>query len=348
MKKIRLGRTDLDVSAICLGSMTWGSQDTEADGHAQLDHALSRGIDFIDTAEIYPVNPIAKETSGRTEAIIGTWLEKRAKRDDVVIATKVASFGAKAVRDGAPVTPETLRSAVEGSLKRLRTDYIDLYQIHWPNRGSYHFRKTWNYDPSSQNCEETFAHMAECLETLDAMKGEGKIRHFGLSNESAWGTAQWLRLAEAGHGPRAATIQNEYSLLCRYFDLDMSELCVNEDVTLLAYSVLGAGLLGGQYRGGTVIPDGSRRSKVPDLGGRATARVWPAVEAYRSIAAEAGLDPVTMAVAFSMQRPFSCVPILGARSIAQLDPAIDAADLVLDDQIKAKISAAHRAHPMPF
>ena len=150
------------------------------------------------------------------------------------------------------------------------------------------------------------------------------------------------------HGPRVATMQNEYSLLCRLYDLDMAELSVNEDVTLLAYSALGAGLLGGQYKGGTVIPEGSRRSKVPDLGGRVTPRVWAAVEAYRAIAQDAGLDPVTMAIAFTMQRPFKCVPIIGGRSIAQLDPAINAAGVVLDDQVKAKISAAYRAHPMPF
>lgn len=348
MKKRLLGRTDLEVSAICLGSMTWGTQNSEQEGHAQLDHAISRGINFIDTAEIYPVNPMAAETAGRTEEIIGTWLAKRGKRDDLVIATKIAASGGKAVRDGAPVSPATLRVAVEGSLKRLQTDYIDLYQIHWPNRGSYHFRQTWNYDPSQQNRAETLAHMVECLEMLEVLKAEGKIRHFGLSNESAWGTSEWLRLAEAGHGPRVATIQNEYSLLCRYYDLDMSELSVNEDVTLLAYSALGAGLLGGQYEGGTVIPEGTRRSKVADLGGRVTPRVWAAVDAYRAIAAEAGLDPVTMAIAFTMQRPFSCVPIIGGRSIAQIDPAIDAADLTLSDQVKAKISAAHRAHPMPF
>lgn len=349
MKNIRLGRTDLTVSEICLGSMTWGSQDSEGEGHAQLDHATSaRGINFIDTAEMYPVNPVAKETAGRTEEIIGTWLAKRGKRDDLVIATKAASFGGKAVRDGAPVTAETLREAVEGSLKRLQTEYIDLYQIHWPNRGSYHFRQTWNFDPSKQNREETLANMAECLEALEAMRKEGKIRHFGLSNETAWGTAQWLRLAEEGHGPRVATMQNEYSLLCRLYDLDMAELSVNEDVTLLAYSALGAGLLGGQYKGGTVIPEGSRRSKVPDLGGRVTPRVWAAVEAYRAIAQDAGLDPVTMAIAFTMQRPFKCVPIIGGRSIAQLDPAINAAGVVLDDQVKAKISAAYRVHAMPF
>lgn len=348
MKRMQLGRSGIEVSQICLGSMTWGSQNTEAEGHAQLDYAFEKGVDFIDTAELYPVNPISAETSGATEAIIGTWLKTRGKREDVVIATKISGAGVAAVRDGEPITPASLRRALEGSLTRLGTEYVDLYQLHWPNRGSYHFRQNWRFDPAKQDRAAVQANLDACIETLGALVAEGKIRAVGLSNESAWGTAQWLKRADAGQGPRMATIQNEYSLLCRLYDLDLGELAVHEDVTLLAYSPLGAGLLGGQYQGGTVIPEGTRRSKVPDLSGRVTERVWPAIDAYHAIARKHGLDPVSMAIAFTMQRPFAVCPIIGGRSVAQIAPAIAAADLVLSAEVLREINAAHFAHPMPF
>lgn len=347
MKKLPLGRSGISVSAICLGSMTWGTQNSEAEGHAQIDRALERGVDFIDTAEMYPVNPVSAETIGRTEEIIGTWFASSGRRDDVVLATKVSGEGLKAVRGGAPISPETIRASVEGSLRRLQTDHIDLIQFHWPNRGSYHFRQIWGFDASGQDRAATLADMTACLETLGALQAEGKIRHFGLSNESAWGMAQWLRLAEQGHGPRAVAIQNEYSLLCRYYDGDLAELGVNEDVTLLAYSPLAAGLLSGKYANGAV-PPGSRRSLVPELGGRVNARTWAATEAYTAIAAEAGLDPVTMAVAWAMSRPFPVIPIVGATSVEQLDRSLDAADLVLDEAVSKAILRAYRAHSMPF
>lgn len=347
MKKLPLGRSGLLVSEICLGSMTWGTQNTEADGHAQIDFALDRGVDFIDTAEMYPVNPVSAETVGRTEEIIGSWFAKTGRRGDVVLATKASGEGLAAVRAGAPIGPETIRQAVENSLRRLRCDYIDLYQFHWPNRGSYHFRKTWDFDPGKQNRAGVRDDMVACLETLAALQTEGKIRHFGLSNESAWGMAQWLSLAEAGKGPRAVSVQNEYSLLCRLYDTDLAELGVHEDVTLLAYSPLAAGLLTGKYAHGAV-PRGSRKDLVPGLGGRVTPRVWGAVDAYTAIAAEAGLDPATMAVAWVMQRPFAVIPIVGATSVAQLERSLDAAGLVLSDGVTKAIGRAHRAHPLPF
>ncbi|MCL7463488.1 aldo/keto reductase [Phaeovulum sp. NW3] len=347
MKMLPLGRTGLSVSALCLGSMTWGSQNTEAEGHAQIDRAIERGVNFIDTAEMYPTNPVKAETVGRTEEIIGSWLAKSGRRGDLVIATKITGKGSAAVRDGAPITPAAIRAAVDASLRRLRTDYIDLYQLHWPNRGSYHFRQIWGFDASGQDRAQTLADMTACLETLAALQAEGKIGHFGLSNESAWGMAQWLALAEAGHGPRAAAIQNEYSLLCRLYDGDLAELGVNEDVTLLAYSPLAAGLLSGKYRGGA-RPEGSRGAINGDLGGRITAPAEAAVETYLKIAADAGLDPVTMAVAFVMGRPFPVIPIIGATSVAQLDRSLDAADLVLSKDVLRAIGQAHRAHGMPF
>jgi aryl-alcohol dehydrogenase-like predicted oxidoreductase len=347
MKKRPLGRTGLAVSEICLGTMTWGTQNTEAEGHAQIDMALDRGVDFLDTAEMYPTNPVRAETVGDTERVIGSWLARSGRRGEVVIATKITGEGQRAVRDGAPITPANLVVAVEGSLRRLGTDVIDLYQLHWPNRGSYHFRQHWRYDPSRQDRAATEAHMVEVLEAMGRLVSQGKVRAFGLSNESAWGVAEWLRLAEAGRGPRAASIQNEYSLLCRHYDTDLAELGVNEDVTLLAFSPLAAGLLTGKYAG-DVTPEGSRRSRTPDLGGRITPRVWEAVAAYLGIAARHGLDPAVMAIAWTLTRPFPVIPIVGATSLAQLETALSAADLTLSPEAMAEIAAAHRAHPMPF
>ncbi|MCR9115219.1 MAG: aldo/keto reductase, partial [Rhodobacteraceae bacterium] len=222
MHKRPLGRTGIEVSALCLGSMTWGTQNTEAEGHAQIDMALAHGVDFIDTAEMYPVNPVSAETIGRTEQIIGTWFAATGRRDEVILATKHSGEGLKAVRDGAPITSATIPDTVEGSLRRLQTDYIDLYQFHWPNRGSYMFRQNWRFDPSGQDRAETIAHMEDTLEALQKQVDKGNIRAFGLSNESAWGTAQWLRIAEDRGWPRVASIQNEYSMMCRLYDTDLA------------------------------------------------------------------------------------------------------------------------------
>ena len=347
MKMNQLGRTGIEVSAFCLGSMTWGTQTTEAEGHAQIDRALDAGINFIDTAEMYPVNPISAETSGRTEAIIGTWLARTGRRDEVVLATKISGAGNRAVRDGAPISGAGIRAAVEGSLRRLQTDYIDLYQLHWPNRGSYMFRQNWDYDPSQQDRADTLTHMQEVLEALQAEVQRGTIRAVGLSNESAWGSSEWLRLAELGQGPRMATIQNEYSLMCRLFDTDLAELSVNEDLGLLAFSPLAAGLLSGKYQDGA-IPAGSRMSIVDNLGGRKGPRAFEAVAAYLDVAARHGLDPVQMALAWCLIRPFMASVIFGATTQAQLEHALGAADLVLSEEVLRDLNAVHRAHPMPY
>lgn len=347
MQRRPLGRTGIEVSALCLGSMTWGTQNSEADGHAQIDLALDRGIDFIDTAEMYPVNPVAKETIGRTEEIIGTWFAKTGRRDEVVLATKHSGEGLRHVRDGAPITSESIPGAIEGSLKRLQTDVIDLYQFHWPNRGSYMFRQNWRYDPSGQNAAETQAHMEDALGALSREVERGTIRAFGLSNESAWGTAQWLRISDEMGGPRVASIQNEYSLMCRMYDTDLAELSVNEDVGLLAFSPLAAGLLTGKYQGGAV-PDGSRMSLVDNLGGRKTDRAFAAVDAYLSVAREHGLEPVQMALAWCLTRPFTCSAIFGATTTDQVQLALGAAEVTLSEEILAVLDDTHRAHPMPY
>ena len=343
-----LGRTGVQVSELCLGSMTWGTQNTEAEGHAQIDRALDAGINFVDTAEMYPVNPVSADHAGRTEEIIGTWNAAHpARRGDYVLATKHSGAGQKAVRDGAPITAESIPQAIEGSLKRLQTDYIDLYQFHWPNRGSYMFRQNWHYAPDGAGRAEVLDNMRACLEALAAEVKRGTIRHFGLSNESAWGTAQWLRLAEETGGPRVASMQNEYSLLCRLYDTDMAETSVYEDVGLLAFSPLGTGLLTGKYQDGAV-PEGSRKTFNPELGGRNGPRVYPAVAAYLEIAARHGLDPVHMALAWCRTRPFMCSAIFGATTMDQLDRALGSVEVVLSDAVLDEIDAAHRAHPMPF
>jgi aryl-alcohol dehydrogenase-like predicted oxidoreductase len=348
MKMNPLGRTGMMVSELCLGTMTYGTQTPEAEAHQQIDRALAAGINIIDTAEMYPVNPLSAETQGRSEEILGSWNAAHpGRRGDYVLATKHSGDGVKYVRGGAPITSGSIPGAIEGSLKRLQTDHIDLYQFHWPNRGSYMFRKNWRYDPSGQNRAETLAHMQDALGALQREVERGTIRAFGLSNESAWGTAMWLRVSDEQGGPRVASIQNEYSLLCRMFDTDLAELSVNEDVGLLAFSPLAAGLLSGKYQGGAV-PSGSRMSLVAELGGRKSPRVFGAIEAYLGVAKKHGIDPVHMALSWACQRPFVASAIFGATRLAQLEHVLAGVGLVLGDDVLSEIDAAHRAHPMPY
>ena len=337
----------LELSELTLGSMLWGSTNSEAEAHRQIDMALDHGVNAIDTAEMYPVNPISAETVGRSEQIIGNWLGKTGRRAEVVLATKVTGPNGGFIRDGQGFDARVVRTAVEASLARLQTDYIDLYQLHWPVRGSYMFRQNWEYDPSGQDRDATLAHMREVLGALKALVEEGKIRHFGLSNESAWGTAMWLMLAREMGAPQVVTIQNEYSLLCRLFDTDLAELCANEGVKLFAFSPLATGLLSGKYQDGAV-PEGSRMTLNENLGGRRTERVFPAVAAYLEIAARHGLDPVQMALAWLRSRPFMGSAIIGASNEAQLARALGSVEVRLSDEVLAEIGRAHRAHPMPY
>ncbi|MEP2642716.1 aldo/keto reductase [Roseobacter sp.] len=347
MKMNKLGRTQIEVTEFCLGSMTWGTQNTVDEAHEQIDYALDAGINFIDTAEMYPVNPIGAETVGRTERIIGLWFDRDMRRDEVVIATKHSGEGLEIVREGAPISSDTIADAVEGSLRRLKTDYIDLYQFHWPNRGSYMFRKNWSFDPSSQLVVNTKEHMEDALGALQAQVKRGTIRSFGLSNESAWGTTKWLEAAERVGGPRVASVQNEYSLLCRLYDTDMAEVSVQEDVSLLAYSPLAAGLLTGKYQN-NAVPGGSRMSLNTNLGGRATERAFAAVAAYLDIAQRHGLDPAQMALAWCKTRPFMGSVIFGGTTMDHIKTNIGAMALDLSDEVVKEIDAVHRNHPMPY
>lgn len=348
MRMNQLGRTGIEISELCLGSMTWGTQTPQADAHAQIDMALDHGVNIIDTAEMYPTNPLSAETQGDTERVLGAWVaNNKARRGDVLLATKVSGSGYQNVREGAPISRQTIETAVENSLKSLQTDYIDIYQLHWPNRGSYMFRQNWEFDPTSQNKAETLAHMQEVLETLQQLVTAGKIRHFGLSNESAWGTAQWLRLSEEQNLPRVVSMQNEYSLMCRLFDTDMAELCHNEDVGLLAFSPLAAGLLSGKYQG-DVTPEGSRRSHVENLGGRLTERALLAVDAYLAVAQKHGLNPCHMALVWCRTRPVMASAIFGATTQDQLKIALGSVDVVLNDEVLTDLQVIHKQHPMPY
>lgn len=347
MKMIPLGRSDIQVSDWCLGTMTFGNQTPEADAHTQIDTALDAGINFLDTAEMYPVNPIRAETVGNSERIVGNWIAKSGRRDDVVVATKVSGDNPGWVRDGKGYDGAVIREAVDASLKRLQTDHIDLYQMHWPMRGSYMFRQNWSYDPSGQNRQQTMDHMLDVLSALDDCVKAGKIRAIGMSNESAWGMTKWCDVAEANGLPRMASVQNEYSVMCRLYDTDMAEMAVNEDITLLSFSPLVCGIMTGKYQDGSV-PEGSRMSIGPEMGGRMTPRTLPVAQVYIDIAKENGLDPAHMALAWQRSRPFPISAIFGATTKAQLDHLLAAKDLVLDQDVIDAINTANRANPMPY
>ncbi len=342
MKLKPLGRTDLRVTEICLGTMTWGSQNTEAEGHAQIDMALDAGINFMDTAEIYAV-PRSPQTSGRTEEIIGNWFKRTGKRDQWILASKVAGGPVDFIRNGSRTTGRTLREAFEASLKRLQTDYIDLYQIHWAGRGSYNFEGSWTFEPHKQDTADALANIEDMLETLGDLVKEGKLRHVGVSNETTWGIAQWLRIAEAKGLPRLVSVQNEYNLLRRHFDLDLAELSHHEDVGLLAYSPLVGGLITGKYFDGK-MPKGSRGDYQKGFW-RLNEHSEAAGKEYIALAKRYGLDVAQMAIAFALTRPFMTSVIIGATSIEQLATAIGAKDVTLSPEILGEIEVIHRRYP---
>jgi aryl-alcohol dehydrogenase-like predicted oxidoreductase len=347
MKYRKLGRTDISVSEICLGTMTWGTQNTEIEAHEQMDHSVEKGVNFFDTAELYPTTPVSAETQGLTEDYIGSWFQKTGKRKDIVLATKVAGPGRSYIRNGDGADAKNIRLAIEASLKRLRTDYVDLYQIHWPSRGHFHFRQAWHYDPFKQDHAKAVANITEILETMGALVSEGKVRAFGLSNETTWGTQKYLTLAEQLGLPRVATIQNEYNLLYRHHDLDLAELSHHEDVGLLAYSPLAGGILSGKYIDGAK-PEGSRGAINGDLGGRLQPLQEAPTKAYLDIAARHGLDPAAMALAFCLHRRFMASVIIGATTMKQLDTDLSSVNLKLSHDVLVEIEAVYRQYPMPI
>lgn len=347
MKMNRLGRTDTLVSELCLGSMTWGTQNTYEEAARQIETAMEHGVNFIDTAEMYPTTPLTEETLGDTEAIIGRWFKNSGKRDEIVIATKVTGNGKAWMYGGQDITAEKIRVSVDRSLRRLQTDRIDLYQLHWPNRGSYHFRQNWRFDASGQNTEQVLDNIRDVLLALDEQVRAGKILHAGLSNESSWGTAQFLRISDQENLPRMVSVQNEYNLMNRLFDLDMAELSHHENVGLLAFSPLAAGILSGKYMDGAK-PAGSRRTLNDNLSGRFTPRSEPVSQRYIKLAQEHGLEPAPMALAFCLTRPFMTSAIIGATTMGQLESNLSAVKLTLTDELLEGIQAIYEDHPVPM
>ena len=347
MERRALGDSGLEISALCLGTMTWGTQNDAADVDAQLSRALEAGVNFVDTAEMYPTTPRSVATFGDTERLLGRWLARTGRREEIVLATKVTGAGTDTPDGPRPITGEVLKAAFERSLERLRTDRIDLYQLHWPNRGSYHFRRHWGYTPSDEDPEAIEAHVVDVLRAADDLVREGRLGALGLSNDTAWGTAKFLEVARRDGLPRVASVQNEYSLLCRLFDTDMAELACRERVPLLAFSPLAAGMLSGKYEGGAV-PEGSRRSIDDALGGRRTEAAVRACSAYVALAREHGLEPAAMALAWAMSRPFTGSVILGATTAGQLEVALSAGTLELSAEVLEGIDAVRREHPLPM
>lgn len=341
MEMRELGRTGISVSRLCLGTMTWGEQNTEAEAFDQLDHATASGINFIDTAELYST-PGRPETQGSTETMIGNWLTRRGKRDDLVIASKITGPGNEWIRGGVDMDAKEIVKALEMNLARLKTDYIDLYQLHWPNRRHYNFHKSWSFDPTGQDRAAIAANLLEVLGALDDQMKAGKIRAIGVSNETAWGLMHYLRLSEIHGLARMAAIQNEYNFLRRQFDLDLAEVSTFEDVSLLAYSPLAAGLLTGKYLDGA-MPAGTRGA----LG--AMWRLNPdsdkATAAYVGLARTHGLDPAQMALAWCLSRPFMTSVIIGATSMDQLRTDIGAAGITLSPEVREGIEKIHREFP---
>lgn len=344
MQYSRLGHTELEVSRICLGTMTWGQQNGERQAHAQLDHAVAAGINFIDTAEMYPVPPRA-ETYGLTERYIGSWLAERGGRDRIVLATKVMgpSDDLRYVRDGdTRLDRRNIEAALDASLRRLRTDYIDLYQLHWPDRKCNRFGQLgYLHDPDDDPVE-----LEETLAVLGDLVRAGKVRTVGVSNETPWGIMTLLRIAADQGLPRPVSIQNPYSLLNRSFEVGLAEVALRERVGLLAYSPLAFGMLSGKYLDGA-RPEGSRlalfsrfRRYTGELGQLATRR-------YVELARDHGLDPARMALAYVNSRPFLTATIIGATTLDQLRDDIASIDLTLSDRVLDDIEAIHQALPNP-
>ncbi len=343
-----LGRTGISVSSIALGTMTFGEQNTEAEGHAQLDVARDRGINLIDAAELYPIPPKA-ETQGATERIIGSWLKARGGRDKVVIATKVVgrSDATYFRADGSTtrLDAKNINEAVEGSLKRLGTDYIDLYHLHWPDRAVTLFgqRATTRARGGGEGPEVA---IEETLAALDALVKAGKVRHIGLSNETAWGLSAFLTGAEKGIGPRVVSVQNAYNLVNRVYETGLAEFRQREDVGLLAYSPLAQGFLTGKYLDGA-LPAGARKT----LFNRAQRYEKPgteeAVRAYVALAREVGVSPAQLAIAFVTSRPFVTSNIIGATTLAQLEEDLGSLDVTLTPEIEDRIDALHQLHGNP-
>mgnify|MGYP003344803042 CR=1 FL=1 len=331
-----------EVSKICLGTMTWGQQNTEAEAHEQISYALERGINMLDAAEMYPVPPRA-ETQGRTEEYIGTWFKKTGLRDSYVLATKAAGPNPEFhyLRGGPRFTKDQLTEAVNGSLRRLQTDRIDLYQLHWPDRYTNFFgqRGYFHREQPETPIEETLRALAELVD-------EGLVKHIGISNETPWGTMEYLRLAKSYGLPTVAAIQNVYNLLSRQFETGLAEMSIREDVGLLAYSPMAFGMLSGKYLAGKT-PAGARLTLFDRFTRYDSPQCLAATEAYAEIAAQQGISLAQMSLAFVCQQPFVASCLIGATTMEQLKENIDAINITLSDEVLAQIDAVHNCYPDP-
>lgn len=346
MKYRKLGNTEVEVPVICLGTMTWGQQNTEAEAHEQLNYAIDeRGLTFIDTAEIYPIPPTG-ELQGTTERYVGSWLKNRTDREALFVASKVSPAGLISTRDIGDrprLDKKSIRDAIDGTLARLQTDYVDLYQIHWPERKT-NFFGARNYVHDDDDDSTT---IRETLEALEELIKAGKVRHVGVSNETAWGVNEYLRLAREENLPRIVTIQNQYSLTNRTFEIGLSEISIKEQVGLLAYSALNMGVLTGKYLDGAK-PAGARFTETMRNSERYNSpQAQLPVEKYVALAKKYDLDPAQMALAFVVAQRFTTSVIIGATKLEQLKVCIDAAELELSTDLLSDIQAVYEEHPDP-
>lgn len=351
MQYSKLGSSDISVSRVCLGSMTWGSQNDQKEADEQIEYALSQGINFIDTAEMYAVPP-SEKTYGRTEEIIGDWISRHPeRRGEFVLATKIAGPGLPYIRSGSPITAESIFAAVDASLARLKTDYIDLYQLHWPNRTTPHFAK---HHPGSVTFSEINGiehsnQMLEILQALDECIKQGKIRHYGLSDDTPWGINEYIQLSEKHQLARAVSIQNEFSLLHAKDWPYLIENCIHQDIAYLPWSPLATGALTGKYLDGN-RPTGSRWAFAQQRHGlfRDTKQTNQAVAEYLKVASKHQLSPAQLALAWCNQVDGVTSTIIGATNMDQLKENLSAFDLSLSDQVLADIDSVYRQFPMPF